>query len=154
MTLSWFDLRFKVPGNGLKPVVFSILFWYSFIFRYSFAIPIPEKTFPSNSTFVSECRYSKMYVAILVFMVEFETVEKERRDYGNYPGEKFIEVSRNKAIQDDGSENSFLQISTGYYSDEEPQYNNRFTVPTDQKAVEHVVENLPEMFEKEKEDGE
>ncbi len=85
-------------------------------------------------------------------MVEFETLEKERRDYGNYPGEKFIEVSRNKAIQDDGSENTFLQISTGYYSDEDPQYNNRFTVPTDQKAVEHVVEKLPEMFEKEQQD--
>ena len=85
-------------------------------------------------------------------MVEFETLEKERRDYGNYPGEKFIEVSRNKAIQDDGSENTFLQISIGYYSDGDPQYNNRFTVPTDQKAVEHVVENLPEMFEKEQQD--
>ena len=34
-------------------------------------------------------------------MVEFETIEKERQDYGNYPGEKFIEVSRNKAIQDE-----------------------------------------------------
>jgi len=84
-------------------------------------------------------------------MVEFETIEKERRDYGNYPGEKFIEVSRNKAIQDDGSENSFLQISTGYYNEDEPQYNKRFTVPTDGKAVEHIVEKLPEMFEKEKE---
>ncbi|EHK00832.1 hypothetical protein HRED_10901 [Candidatus Haloredivivus sp. G17] len=25
-------------------------------------------------------------------MVEFETIEKERRDYGNFPGEKFIEL--------------------------------------------------------------
>ena len=47
-------------------------------------------------------------------MVEFETIEKERRDYGNFPGEKFVEVSRNKAIQDDGSENSFIEIATGY----------------------------------------
>jgi len=85
-------------------------------------------------------------------MVEFETIEKERRDYGNFPGEKFIEISRNKAIQDDGSENSFLQIATGYYNDDESvNYNKRFTVPTDKKAVDHIVEKLPEIFEKEKE---
>lgn len=84
-------------------------------------------------------------------MVDFETIEKERRDYGNFPGEKFIEVSRNKAIQDDGSENSFLQIVTGYYQDEEPKYKKRFTVPTDEKAVQHIVDKLPEMFDKEKE---
>ncbi|EHK00921.1 hypothetical protein HRED_10547 [Candidatus Haloredivivus sp. G17] len=59
-------------------------------------------------------------------MVEFETIEKERRDYGNFPGEKFIELSRNKAIQEDGSENSFIQIATGYYQDEEPKYKKRF----------------------------
>ncbi|QGA80616.1 hypothetical protein [Candidatus Nanohalobium constans] len=85
-------------------------------------------------------------------MVEFETIEKERQDYGNFPGEKFIEVSRNKAIQDDGSENSFIQIATGYYNDDESvNYNKRFTVPTDEKAVDHIVEKLPEIFEKEKE---
>ena len=85
-------------------------------------------------------------------MVEFETIDKERRDYGNFPGEKFIEISRNKAIQDDGSENTFLQISTGYYNDDESvNYKKRFTVPTDKKAVDHIVEALPEMFEKEKE---
>ena len=84
-------------------------------------------------------------------MVEFETIEKERRDYGNYPGEKFIEVSRNKAIQDDGSENSFLQIATGYYNEDEPQYKKRFTVPTDEKAIDHIVEELPEMLKKEQE---
>lgn len=84
-------------------------------------------------------------------MVEFETVEKERQDYGNFPGEKFIEVSRNKAIQDDGSENSFIQIATGYYNEDgSTNYNKRFTVPTDKKAVEHIVEKLPEIFEKEK----
>ncbi len=85
-------------------------------------------------------------------MVQFETIEKERRDYGNFPGEKFVEVSRNKAIQDDGSENSFIQIATGYYTEEdEPQYKKRFTVPTDEKAVDHIVEHLPEMLEKEQE---
>jgi len=84
-------------------------------------------------------------------MVQFETIEKERKDYGNFPGEKFIEVSRNKAIQDDGSENSFIQIATGYYNDEEPQYKKRFTVPTDDKAVDHIVEKLPEMLQKEQE---
>lgn len=83
-------------------------------------------------------------------MVEFETIEKDRIDYGNFPGEKFIEVSRNKAIQDDGSENSFIQIATGYYNEDEPVYKKRFTVPTDEKAVDHIVEKLPEMFEKEK----
>ena len=84
-------------------------------------------------------------------MVEFETIEKERQDYGNFPGEKFIEVSRNKAIQDDGSENSFIQIATGYYNDDESvNYNKRFTVPKDKKAVDHIVEKLPEIFEKEK----
>jgi hypothetical protein len=84
-------------------------------------------------------------------MVEFETIERERKDYGNFPGEKFVEVSRNKAIQEDGSENSFLQVSTGYYNDDEAVYKKRFTVPTDEKAVNHIVEKLPEMFEKEKE---
>ena len=84
-------------------------------------------------------------------MVQFETIEKERRDYGNFPGEKFVEVSRNKAIQDNGDENSFIQIASGYYNDnEEPQYKKRFTVPTDKKAVDHIVEQLPEMFDKEK----
>ena len=87
-------------------------------------------------------------------MVEFETIEKERRDYGNFPGEKFVEVSRNKAIQDDGSENSFIQVATGYYDGDEPRYKKRFTVPTDDKAVEHIVEKLPEMLEKEKEASE
>lgn len=85
-------------------------------------------------------------------MVEFETIEEERRDYGNFPGEKFIEVSRNKAIQEDGSENTFLQISTGFYNEEgEAVHKKRFTVPTDEKAVNHIVDELPEMFEKEKE---
>lgn len=85
-------------------------------------------------------------------MVEFETIEKERRDYGNFPGEKFVEVSRNKAIQDDGSENTFLQVSKGYYNDDgEVNYSKRFTVPTDEKAVDHILEKLPEMFEKEME---
>ena len=86
-------------------------------------------------------------------MVEFETIEKERRDYGNFPGEKFVEVSRNKAIQDDGSENSFIQVATGYYDEDEPRYKKRFTVPTDDKAVEHIVEKLPEMLEKEQEEA-
>ncbi|WP_414837430.1 hypothetical protein ACK3SF_04110 [Candidatus Nanosalina sp. VS9-1] len=86
-------------------------------------------------------------------MVEFETIENERKDYGNFPGEKFIEVSRNKAIQDDGSENSFIQIATGYYDEDEPRYKKRFTVPTDDKAVDHIVEKLPEMLEKEKEEA-
>jgi hypothetical protein len=85
-------------------------------------------------------------------MVEFETIEKERQDYGNFPGEKFIEVSRNKAIQDDGSENSFIQIATGYYNDDESvNYKKRFTVPKDKRAIDHIVEKLPEIFEKEKE---
>jgi len=84
-------------------------------------------------------------------MVKFETIEKERKDYGNFPGEKSVEVSRNKAIQDDGSENSFIQVATGYYNDEEPQYKKRFTVPADDKAVSHIVEKLPEMLEKEQE---
>lgn len=87
-------------------------------------------------------------------MVQFETIERERKDYGNFPGEKFIEVSRNKAIQDDGSENSFIQVATGYYDEDEPRYKKRFTVPTDEKAVEHVVEQLPKMLEKEQEEDE
>lgn len=88
-------------------------------------------------------------------MVEFETIERERKDYGNFPGEKFIEVSRNKAIQDDGSENSFIQIATGYYNDDESvNYNKRFTVPKDRKAVDHIAEKLPEIFKKEKEASE
>ena len=87
-------------------------------------------------------------------MVRFETIEKERRDYGNFPGEKFVEVSRNKAIQDNGDENSFIQVATGYYNDEEPVYKKRFTVPTDKKAVDHVLEELPKMFEKEQEASE
>ena len=87
-------------------------------------------------------------------MVQFETIEKERRDYGNFPGEKFVEVSRNKAIQDNGDENSFIQVATGYYNDEEPVYKKRFTVPTDKKAVDHVIEELPKMFEKEQEASE
>jgi len=83
-------------------------------------------------------------------MVQFETIEKERRDYGNFPGEKFVEVSRNKAIQDNGDENSFIQVATGYYNEDEPVYKKRFTVPTSDKAVEHIVEELPKMLEKEK----
>ena len=84
-------------------------------------------------------------------MVQFETIERERKDYGNFPGEKFVEVSRNKAIQDDGSENSFIQVATGYYDEDEPRYKKRFTVPTDEKAVNHVVDQLPKMLKKEKE---
>jgi hypothetical protein len=84
-------------------------------------------------------------------MVEFETIEKERIDYGDFGGENFIEVSRNRAIQDDGSSNTFLQISTGYYAEDGERYKKRFTVPKNEKAIEHVVEKLPEMFEKEKE---
>jgi len=87
-------------------------------------------------------------------MVKFETIERERQDYGDFPGEKFIEVSRNKAIQDDGSENSLIQVATGYYQDEEPKYKKRFTVPTDKKAIDHIKENLPKMFEKESEASE
>ena len=84
-------------------------------------------------------------------MVEFETIESERRDYGNFPGEKFVEVSRNKVIKDNGDKNTFLQIASGYYNDDEPVYKKRFTVPTDEKAVNHIIEELPKMFEAEKE---
>ncbi|EHK01768.1 hypothetical protein HRED_07092 [Candidatus Haloredivivus sp. G17] len=45
-------------------------------------------------------------------MVEFETIEKERRDYGNFPGEKFIELSRNKSNPKKmAAKNSFIQIA-------------------------------------------
>jgi len=84
-------------------------------------------------------------------MVEFETIEKERKDFGDFGGENFIEVSRNKAIQDDGSENTFIQISTGYYAEDGERYKKRFTVPVDQTAVDHILEALPEMVEKEQE---
>jgi hypothetical protein len=84
-------------------------------------------------------------------MVEFETIEKERADYGDFGGENFVEVSRNKVIKDDGSENTFIQISTGYYGEDGDRYKKRFTVPTDKKVVDHIVEKLPEIFEREKE---
>ncbi|MDY6770412.1 MAG: hypothetical protein SV186_00475 [Candidatus Nanohaloarchaea archaeon] len=84
-------------------------------------------------------------------MVEFETIEKDRKDYGDFGGENFIEVSRNKAIQEDGSENTFLQIATGYYSEDGDRYKKRFTVPVDEDAVQHVLDALPEMLEKEQE---
>lgn len=87
-------------------------------------------------------------------MVEFETIEKERKDFGDFGGENFIEVSRNKAIQDDGSTNTFLQISTGYYAEDGERYKKRFTVPKDQEAIDHIMDKLPEMFEKEMEASE
>lgn len=82
-------------------------------------------------------------------MVEFETIEKERTDYG-VGDENFIEVSRNKVIKDDGSESTFIQIATGYYTDGGEQYKKRFTVPKSDTAVEHIMENLPDIVEKEK----
>ncbi|MDY6777425.1 MAG: hypothetical protein SVU32_02060 [Candidatus Nanohaloarchaea archaeon] len=84
-------------------------------------------------------------------MVEFETIEKDRKDFGDFGGENFIEVSRNRAIQDDGSENTFLQIATGYYAEEGERYKKRFTVPVDEEAVQHILDTLPDMFEKEQE---
>lgn len=82
-------------------------------------------------------------------MVEFEQIEAERIDYGKFGGENFVEVSRNKAIKDDGSFNTFIQISTGYHTEEGPRYKKRFTVPKNEDAVKHILEHLPVMLEKE-----
>lgn len=82
-------------------------------------------------------------------MVEFETIEKERVDYGRFGGENFVEVSRNKAIKDDGSFNTFIQIATGYHTEDGPRYKKRFTVPKDESAVKHIIEQLPVMLERE-----
>lgn len=82
-------------------------------------------------------------------MVEFETIEAERIDYGRYGGENFIEVSRNKAIKDDGSFNTFIQIATGYYAENGERYKKRFTVPKDETAVQHIIDELPKLLEKE-----
>jgi len=67
-------------------------------------------------------------------MVEFETIETERIDYGDFGGENFIEVSRNRAIQSaeaDPCETSTdveadhrEQVKVGDDTEEEPQQGN------------------------------
>ncbi|MCK4613316.1 MAG: hypothetical protein KAU14_00815 [Thermoplasmata archaeon] len=76
--------------------------------------------------------------------VRFETISSEIKEFGQ---NNFIEISRNKAISDDG-ENEFITIARGYfrinYETNEPEkvYKKSVTVPDISEMKEFIKEQI------------
>ncbi|VVB51104.1 Uncharacterised protein [uncultured archaeon] len=74
--------------------------------------------------------------------MEYETLKCEYIEYGR---NKFIEVSRKKAMPD---ENEFLNISKGYYRpDGERRYNRGIGFPVNEEIVKSLIEKIQQVAE-------
>lgn len=70
-------------------------------------------------------------------MVEYESIKCEYIDYGV---NKFIEVSRKKAMPDEAE---FINISKGYYNHEnEKRYQGGLGFPTDKEFITKLSDAL------------
>lgn len=77
-------------------------------------------------------------------MVTFETLESSEVEFGK---NDFIEVSRKKAIGDDG-ENIFLSLSRGFVmQDGEKRYKKNFSFPDNKKILEGIIKGLEALKE-------
>lgn len=76
-------------------------------------------------------------------MVEFETLESKDVKWAN----NFIEVSRKKAITEEG-ENVFISLSRGFFTpDGEKRYRKNFTIPNQPEVVDQIIEALRSLKE-------
>jgi hypothetical protein len=72
-------------------------------------------------------------------MVKFETEKTVDIKFGN---NNFIEVSRKKAITEEG-ENKFISLSRGFFTPNgERRYKKNFSIPDDSEVVEKIIEAL------------
>jgi len=79
-------------------------------------------------------------------MVEFEKMTGDEIEYGE---NKFIEVTRKKAVSEEG-EKEFIAIVTGYFDDDgKKRYKNNLSIPMEEDVVNFISEKLPEMLRKE-----
>ena len=70
-------------------------------------------------------------------MVEYETINTKEIKFGK---NNFIEISRKKAITDDG-ENEFLSIARGWYGiDGQKKWKGQVTLPADEEKREEIGE--------------
>ncbi|MDY6777886.1 MAG: hypothetical protein SVU32_04415 [Candidatus Nanohaloarchaea archaeon] len=78
-------------------------------------------------------------------MTEFKTI---RRKQIELEGRNFLEAARKKAVDDDGSENEFVSLSKGFYTeDNRPVYQTNLTVPDDGEKIDEIAEKLKDMVE-------
>lgn len=76
-------------------------------------------------------------------MVEFEKVEGEELKFGE---NKFIEVTRKRAVSGEG-EKEFLALVRGYYDEQgKKRYKNNLSLPMEEEVVEFVVKELPRLL--------
>lgn len=73
--------------------------------------------------------------------VRYDVVKTETVNYGN---NKFLEISRKIAKQNEGEEgNEFVSISKGYYAlDGQKRYKGGLGFPNDPKLIEDIVEKM------------
>jgi hypothetical protein len=70
-------------------------------------------------------------------MVEFETVKAKDIKFGR---NNFIEISRKKAITDNG-ENEFISIGRGFYLDDgEKRWKSSITLPSERDKLEKIAD--------------
>ncbi len=75
-------------------------------------------------------------------MVDFETVEGTEVRFGN---NDFIEVSRKKAISEEG-ENVFLSLSRGFFGDDDERiWKKNFSIPDDDEVLDEIIEALKKL---------
>ena len=75
-------------------------------------------------------------------MVEFETLKSEEVKFGR---NNFIEVSRKKAVTDNG-EKEFISISRGYYlPDESKRWKASITLPDEKEKREKIADYIKKL---------
>jgi hypothetical protein len=78
-------------------------------------------------------------------MVEFETLESEEIEFGR---NNFIQVTRKRAIPDEGEPNQFVGLTRGYFTEDgERRFRRNFAIPLEEEVIEFVTEHIPAMFE-------
>lgn len=76
-------------------------------------------------------------------MVEFETLNTREINYGT---NKFIEVSKKKAITEDGEDVFFMSLAKGYYAGEGKKYKQTLTLPYNPEVVKDVINGLESLI--------
>ena len=75
-------------------------------------------------------------------MVEFETLKSEEVKFGR---NNFIEVSRKKAVTDNGQK-EFISISRGYYlPDESKRWKASITLPDEKEKREKIADYIKKL---------
>jgi hypothetical protein len=73
--------------------------------------------------------------------VNFETIVSTDINFGT---RNFLEIARKKAVTDDGTENTFMSISRGFYGKDkgDKRFRTSIAFPDDKEVLESVVEAL------------